>query len=235
MFRQSLLHSSLNRCDRKRWPMATAFIFESIIAAVIITTPLLSTEAISVSARVPRIAPLQAVTLAGEPERGTRLHGGGAPRSTTNVVTISHNVGAIAYGRARNQGSNQSADPSFGFLRAGSGPILPVCSECQPVVTPPVHERPLHVSELSPAQLVHRVEPLYPRTAVLISLQGEVKLHAIISRDGTIQSLSVTSGHPMLAQAALEAVRQWRYRPYVLNGQAVEVETFITVNFRRDR
>jgi protein TonB len=68
-----------------------------------------------------------------------------------------------------------------------------------------------------------------------MGLQGEVKLHALIAKDGTIQSLSVTSGHPMLAQAALVAVRQWRYRPYVLNGQAVEVETFITVNFRHDR
>jgi periplasmic protein TonB len=61
-----------------------------------------------------------------------------------------------------------------------------------------------------------------------------VRLHAIIARDGTIQSLNVISGHPLLASAALDAVRQWRYRPYLLNGEAVEVETFITVNFRKD-
>jgi len=69
---------------------------------------------------------------------------------------------------------------------------------------------------------------------VLAGIQGEVRLHAVIAKDGTIQSLSVTSGQPILAQAALEAVRQWRYRPYLLNGKAVEVETFITVNFRKD-
>jgi len=85
------------------------------------------------------------------------------------------------------------------------------------------------------ALLVHRVEPVYNHDVFLINLQGEVRLHAIIARDGTVQSLSVTSGHPMLAQAALDAVRQWRYRPYVLNGEAVEVETLITVNFKRDR
>jgi protein TonB len=65
-------------------------------------------------------------------------------------------------------------------------------------------------------------------------MQGQVKLHAIIARDGTIQSLSAVSGPPLLVRAALDAVSQWRYRPYILNGEAVEVETFITVNFRKD-
>jgi protein TonB len=59
-----------------------------------------------------------------------------------------------------------------------------------------------------------------------------VKLHAIIATDGTIQSLNVIDGPPLLAEAAREAVRQWRYRPYILNGRPVEVETLITVNFK---
>jgi len=90
------------------------------------------------------------------------------------------------------------------------------------------------VSELSEAQLINRVEPVYPRIAVVSGVQGQVKLHAIIARDGTIQSLNVMSGHPLLVRAATDAVSQWRYRPYVLNGEAVEVETFITVNFRKE-
>ena len=56
-------------------------------------------------------------------------------------------------------------------------------------------------------------------------------LRAVISREGTIENLQVVSGHPMLVQAAIDAVRQWRYRPYVLNGEPVEVETQVTVNF----
>ena len=56
-------------------------------------------------------------------------------------------------------------------------------------------------------------------------------LRAMISREGTIENLQVLSGHPMLVQAAVDAVRQWRYRPYVLNGEPVEVETEVTVNF----
>jgi protein TonB len=59
-----------------------------------------------------------------------------------------------------------------------------------------------------------------------------VVLAAIISKEGTIEHLQALSGPPMLVAAALEAVRQWRYRPYVLNGEVIEVETQITVNFK---
>jgi len=90
------------------------------------------------------------------------------------------------------------------------------------------------VSVLTEAQLVNRVEPVYPHIAAITGIQGQVKLHAIIARDGSIQSLNAISGHPLLVRAALDAVGQWRYRPYYLNGEAVEVETFITVNFRKE-
>lgn len=81
---------------------------------------------------------------------------------------------------------------------------------------------------------MNRVEPVYPRIAAISGIQGQVKLHAIIGRDGRIQSLNAISGQPLLMRAALEAVEQWRYRPYVLNGEAVEVETFITINFKKE-
>jgi len=81
--------------------------------------------------------------------------------------------------------------------------------------------------------LIHRVEPVYPRMLGIAGIHGEVRLHAIIAKDGSIQSLTVISGHPLLAGAAIDAVRQWRYKPYILNGEAVEVETFVTVNFNR--
>jgi len=62
-------------------------------------------------------------------------------------------------------------------------------------------------------------------------VQGQVVLNAIISKHGTIEDLHVLSGHPMLIQAALDAVRQWRYKPFLLNGEPVEVETTVTVIF----
>jgi protein TonB len=82
------------------------------------------------------------------------------------------------------------------------------------------------------ARLLSRVEPPYPTLAKLTKTEGTVRLHAIISRDGRITSLDVISGPPLLVQAALDAVRQWRYRPTLLNGEPVEVETSITVIFR---
>jgi protein TonB len=81
--------------------------------------------------------------------------------------------------------------------------------------------------------LLSRVVPVYPHIAITAGVQGDVKLHAIISKEGTIQSLTVMSGPPLLIQAALSAVEQWKYRPYMLNGSPVEVETFITVSFKK--
>jgi protein TonB len=79
--------------------------------------------------------------------------------------------------------------------------------------------------------LIYRVQPRYPVLAIQARVQGQVVLRAMISREGAIENLQVLSGPGMLAPAALDAVRQWRYRPYVLNGEPVEVETQVTVNF----
>jgi protein TonB len=75
-------------------------------------------------------------------------------------------------------------------------------------------------------------EPNYPKIAQSARIQGEVVLAAIISKSGDIQNLTVISGHPLLVPAALEAVRQWRFRPFLLNGEAIEVETTIDVTFK---
>lgn len=79
--------------------------------------------------------------------------------------------------------------------------------------------------------LIRRVQPNYPHIAIDMHLSGEVRLRAIIATDGSVQDLDVLSGSPILARAAENAVRQWRYRPTLLNGVPVEVETYITVNF----
>jgi protein TonB len=79
--------------------------------------------------------------------------------------------------------------------------------------------------------LIKKVQPNYPPLARQARIQGSVLLQAEISKDGTIENLRLISGHPMLAPSAIEAVKQWRYKPYILNGEPVEVETQITVNF----
>jgi periplasmic protein TonB len=97
----------------------------------------------------------------------------------------------------------------------------------QEVVAPTIRQR---VSAgVQAAMLIRRVEPAYPPLPRQLHHEGRVELHAIIATDGTIQSLEVISGDPMFLQSAIAAVREWRYRPTILNGQPVEVDTHITV------
>lgn len=86
-------------------------------------------------------------------------------------------------------------------------------------------------SHVQLGKIVERVEPVYPVLARQTRIQGTVRLHAIIGTDGRVEELEVVSGHPLLIQSALDAVRKWRYAPTVLNGQPVEVDTTIDVIF----
>ena len=96
----------------------------------------------------------------------------------------------------------------------------------------PVMPQRVRVSQgVTTGLLIHKVEPTYPMLARSARIQGNVVLKAIIDKEGNIQDLQLVSGHPMLVPAAIQAVKQWRYRPYLLNGQPVEVETTITVIF----
>jgi protein TonB len=79
--------------------------------------------------------------------------------------------------------------------------------------------------------LIRKVQPSYPPLAKQARISGAVVLKAVIGKDSSIKDLQALSGHPMLVQAALDAVRQWRYKPYVVEGEPVEVDTQITVNF----
>ena len=123
----------------------------------------------------------------------------------------------------------------------GSEPGTP-CAACIPLVDSrpqparPADSRP-HVpprivkTHLEQAMLLERVQPEYPALARQIHREGRVELHAIIATDGTVQSLQVVSGDPLFVHSALDAVSQWRYHPTTLNGQPVEVDTYITVTY----
>jgi protein TonB len=81
------------------------------------------------------------------------------------------------------------------------------------------------------ANLIRQVKPIYPALAKQARIQGTVELSAIIGKDGKVQDLKLVHGHPLLVPAALQAVREWEYRPTLLNGEPVEVATTIDVNF----
>ncbi|WP_051670680.1 energy transducer TonB [Bryobacter aggregatus] len=134
----------------------------------------------------------------------------------------------------------------------GSSPLIPggvVGSVLGPSIAVPAPQKPVapETPKAAPAaplaiggnvlasKLLHRVTPIYPAIAKNARIEGVVQLHGVITKDGRIAELRVLSGHPLLVNAALEAVRQWVYSPTLLNGQAVEVQAPIEVRFLLSR
>lgn len=100
-----------------------------------------------------------------------------------------------------------------------------------PKAKPEAPQRIVLPSQLEPGMVLEKVQPVYPSMAIQMRLQGVVMLRTIVGVDGRIKELVVESGHPILVPAAVAAVRQWRYRPTVLNGKAVEVVAPVSVHF----
>lgn len=119
----------------------------------------------------------------------------------------------------------------------GMPDLAPVNGPQPPLPATPHADQPqtVHFSSINPAMLIHRVEPVYPTLARQTGRSGRVELRAIIDTDGTIHSLQAVSGDPLFFPSALDAVRQWQYRPTVLNGEKVKVDTFITVIYLSNR
>ena len=123
------------------------------------------------------------------------------------------------------------------------GDPIPECPGCipldnarpQPAVPRAPTPRIVHITHIDPALLINRIEPAYPPLARQVRREGTVELHAIIANDGTVRSLQVLEGDAFFYQSALDAVRQWRYKPTFLNGVPVEVDTHITVIYRLNR
>jgi protein TonB len=133
-----------------------------------------------------------------------------------------------------NPGTGSENDSGF----PGSGPFVPGgfdSGKPLSVSRPPEQPHPstlLSKSEgVMEAMLVRQVQPEYPPIVRAAHISGTVQLRAIIAKDGTVRELQVISGNPLLVKAARAAVLQWRYRPTLLNGEPVEVETYITANF----
>ncbi|MGD0841894.1 MAG: TonB family protein [Candidatus Acidiferrales bacterium] len=121
---------------------------------------------------------------------------------------------------------------TLGFARGQSTPPPP-----PPPNAPAGPSKPTRIrigGNVQGAKLITKVQPVYPPPAAAKGVQGNVVLHAVIGRDGSVKALQVISGDPLLTQAALDAVRKWMYAPTLLNGDPVEVDTTITVVFKLD-
>jgi periplasmic protein TonB len=141
--------------------------------------------------------------------------------SSAPVVTPSGVVGGVPGGVVGGIPEGELSD----LLRSkGTAPVL-----ASTIAPAPKRRRvPARIAE---ANLVYDVAPKYPPEAGRERIEGTVVLMAVIGKDGTVRDVQVESGLPLLAQAAIEAVKQWRYRPYLLNGQPVEIDSQITINF----
>ncbi|MBZ5642858.1 MAG: energy transducer TonB [Acidobacteriia bacterium] len=225
---------------RRRKALGISFAIETVALALLIVIPILTSVA---QPKLSQQTPGVYLFGARHPHVvEVRPHAPSTSPMNHNNDIVRYDVGQVASPRkpvtesaegdpGLNGASSDAEQPDPGAPTIGSIqlPNLP-----QPtIIRKPEENRPVKLSEgVVQAQLISRIEPRYPSLAQQIKLQGAVVLHAIISRDGSITSLDVLSGHPLLVKVALDAVRQWRYRPTLLNGEPVEVETTITVIFR---
>jgi periplasmic protein TonB len=235
MFADYISDQSWANRSHRGWTALASFVAQGLAIAGLLAVPLFYTQA------MPRLALLGSVIAPAPPAPGPAR----AAQSQTQVVrsageNILFRPGPIprpfpASGEGDVSGSEPPSGPgvpgSIGDHTGGNSvldAIGPAPNSLMPI-TPSV--RPSRVSHVMEGNLIRRVQPEYPALAKQARIQGTVVLRAVINRDGIIQDLQVMSGHPLLVQAALNAVRQWRYRPYYLNDQPVEVETQVTVNF----
>ena len=238
MFESLALENPRN--TRRRWTTAASFVLEGLAVGVLILAPLGYTEAISLKVGEQIVAPTGSVRVE------TTARPQPNPHTTTRPMIVSTN--GLEYRGFRPHPSINPDPPadSFAIIDPGfvpfptgnsgrSGAVERLLASNRPgPVGPPANTHSsttFKVSHLDPGLLIHQVQPIYPKLAQAAHVEGTVLLTAVIDTQGRVTQLRTLSGHPLLIGAAVNAVQQWRYKPYILNGQAVEVETQVSVVF----
>jgi protein TonB len=234
MFEDSLVESRAGSVSaNKRWTALASISLQFAVAGIVIVLPLLHPEALPLHADTPKVLlalppkpPVPVVRIEPESAASTSL---GAPRVVQTMSPLLP---------SRNTSANEA--PTLVPIGVGIGihdelpaAIALEASHGPSVSVPPAS--PLHISwGVSQGMLIAPIRPIYPAIAKAAHVEGKVIVEAIISRTGTIESLHVVSGPPMLQRAAIDAIEAARYQPYRLNGAATAVQTTITVNFRME-
>ncbi len=240
MFEDSLFASTARRNPRRGWAAVLSFGLQAVVLGIFVLIPLLYTDALPVSLHDVFVvtAPVSHAPMpkAPEPHHTRETASNFVDNQLVQPIQIPRETHRIVDTHQIATGGGDSTGPDIqGAIPFGDGRndaitrVLSVTPRVAPSVNPP---RTVVVSKgVIDGLLVHKVTPVYPPLARQGRIQGQVVMQAIIGRDGTIQNLQVLSGHPWLVKAAIDAVKQWRYRPYLLNNEPVDVETQITVNF----
>jgi periplasmic protein TonB len=237
MFADPFCDTPWAHTSRRGWATLISFAAQMLGVGVLLLLPLIYNEAIPAI----RLSSLLAVPLPPAAPAPPRPHSRDTQSQSnlngTHVVTPYIVPDHVAIIHEQAVAESVSLDETVGVpggtgVRGSDHGIIGSVGIADPVTPPPppVHAKP-RISRMMEGNLIRRVQPLYPMAAKAARIQGPVVLRAVISKEGTIENLTVLSGHPMLVKAALEAVREWRYRPYMLNGDPFEVETQVTVNF----
>jgi periplasmic protein TonB len=240
MFEEMVVSSPKGKKTNKPWTVILSGVVQATFLAVLILIPLIYTEAL------PK-ASLATLLIAPPPPPPPP-----PPPAATQIVKVKPQVHLMDAGKLvapkvipkevkiiKEEAEQPDAMGAVGGVPGGvpggqmGGVIGGVIGGVGAAPPPPkpTQTRIRQGGAVQAAMLVNRVQPQYPPLARQTRISGTVRLHAIISKEGSVQQLEVLSGHPLLVQAALDAVRQWKYRPTTLNGEPVEVDTTIDVIF----
>jgi periplasmic protein TonB len=237
MFEDMVISSPHPSKTNKPLTVAVSMIVQSIFLGILILIPLIYTEALPKT--------MMATLLVAPPPPPPPP----PPPAPTQVVHVKPQVHLMDAGKLvqpkvipkdikiiKEDAPDVSAGMQGGVpggVAGGSmgGVIGGVIGSMGPPPPKPVQSRIRQGGSVQAALLVNKVQPVYPPLARQTRISGTVRLHAIISKTGSVESLEVLSGHPLLVRAAMDAVQQWRYKPTLLNGEPVEVDTTIDVIF----
>jgi protein TonB len=241
MFSDCLLDETAHEVKRKTFSTVGSFIFQCILLAFMALLPLMFTEALPkaqlltflIAPPPPPPPPPPAAPMVKVVRETDVLNNGGLrtpSRIPKKVEMIKEEeapppapTGGVVGGIPGGIPGGQLGGVIGGIISSTSMAAVP---KLEPV-------KRIRVSQgVTQGLLIRKIQPPYPAIALAARITGVVELKAIIGKDGTIKELQALSGPPLLIPAAINAVKQWHYRPYLLNGEAVEVETSVTVTFQ---
>jgi protein TonB len=235
IFHDSLIESAGKLRARNPWAAIGSLAFQAVLLLAVVVIPLFHTdtlpkrEMLTVLYLQPPAAAASNATRLQAPTPTYTSTGIGIPapiRRTQEVPPAVGTTGGVVGGVPGGVvGGVPGGTLSEVLGSTRSAPVLAKTLEPTPI------KRIRVASRVAEANLIHDVSPQYPPEAGRARIEGTVVLMALIGKDGSVQDVQVESGLPILAEAAMDAVKQWRYKPYLINGEPVEVDSRITINF----
>jgi protein TonB len=212
----------------RRWTTMASFSLQAALVAVALAYPLFHIDSLP-----PMVRTLLPPVATFAPSVRPQTNVGHAGSSGNHPFVVNNHPSISPRTTPTSDGPGPVQPPNIGIAGDRYQPGIDqfiASDSSHPLPTIAIQPR-TRTSVIMEGNLIHKVEPQYPAIAKQLHIAGSVIVKAYISRDGVITRAVVESGPPLLVQAALAAVRQWRYRPYYLNHEPIEVETEIRVNF----